>query len=320
MTLIIAAVGKNYITHVSDRRITKFPTGIHDYASNKSIIFSAQESLVTVSYTGVAYMNNIPTDEQLVRWMMQEKWTDSSATGMSFGPPDKHEINLDCVVGRIFRKLKQYFASAPEHIARHSFELCVVGWRGWHDLWWPIFIMFTKPENQKELISFKIPPHEFHSRSHVYFSGGWSRQYPAEHDSIKSDADFAQGLVNDFSPFYLQSKMVECIRAVARVSSAVGPDVMCIVLDAMRHQAFVEFRGVSREGIYTEFDPFGNQIEFAWTPWIVGASRPIMAPSALHGPNPISIRAGYHDIHLRSSQPSGPVRLQITTPPRKPFV
>jgi hypothetical protein len=72
MTMVLACASSAFMTMVSDRLVSlQTPNGKyagrHDTASNKNIVYRAADSIVAIGYSGLAYLEGIPTDQ----WIAQ---------------------------------------------------------------------------------------------------------------------------------------------------------------------------------------------------------------------------------------------------------
>src|SRR5437870_4953387 len=65
MTLILTRASALYVLQVTDRLITRGAAPF-DALSNKNIIYSATNALVTMAYTGHAFIGDVPTDQWIV--------------------------------------------------------------------------------------------------------------------------------------------------------------------------------------------------------------------------------------------------------------
>ena len=71
MTLIIKAITLKWAFSISDRLLTQKTTNGYnpfDAVSNKTILFFSSDAMVSISYTGSAYIGKIPTD----RWISEK--------------------------------------------------------------------------------------------------------------------------------------------------------------------------------------------------------------------------------------------------------
>ena len=70
MTLILTAIHRHGVIQVADRLVTRQTNGHveqFDPLANKTILFSARDAFVTLAYTGLAYIDGLPTD----RWIAE---------------------------------------------------------------------------------------------------------------------------------------------------------------------------------------------------------------------------------------------------------
>ncbi len=67
MTLILTLATPRYILQVSDRLVTRGDSRF-DPASNKIVIYHAKNALVAIGYSGLAYLEGVPTDQ----WIAQK--------------------------------------------------------------------------------------------------------------------------------------------------------------------------------------------------------------------------------------------------------
>src|SRR5260221_2114773 len=72
MTLILSHLSRSFVLQMSDRLVTKIPPGndspsSFDALANKTIIYCARDAIVSMSYTGHAYIGQLPTDDWIVK-------------------------------------------------------------------------------------------------------------------------------------------------------------------------------------------------------------------------------------------------------------
>jgi hypothetical protein len=75
MTLHLSVVGRGVAIQVSDRHISYAggAGGLHDIYANKNVVFAPRYGLATLGYTGLAYLERIPTDEWIARRLRREE-------------------------------------------------------------------------------------------------------------------------------------------------------------------------------------------------------------------------------------------------------
>lgn len=129
MTLAIADVGYEYVLHVSDRLVTIQGTGtVHDEAANKAVIYNARDAIVTVSYSGLAYIDDLHTDH----------WIASQLLGHNpFCPPELGDpaIGFSIATGLPFlprnlgRSVMQLWEAASNSREGRTLEILIAGYQ-----------------------------------------------------------------------------------------------------------------------------------------------------------------------------------------------
>ena len=94
MTLHISLVPGHFVLQVSDRLVSvRRGTRVEpfDQAANKTVIFFARDALVTIGYTGVAYLDGRPTDQWIAEKLSGERFG-SEDRGPSGGIPQRFPL------------------------------------------------------------------------------------------------------------------------------------------------------------------------------------------------------------------------------------
>jgi hypothetical protein len=73
VTLILAQTSRLFALEVSDRLVTRGGSSF-DPASNKNVLFLAQDSVVAFGYTGFAYLAGITTDQWITEVLIGEEF------------------------------------------------------------------------------------------------------------------------------------------------------------------------------------------------------------------------------------------------------
>lgn len=79
MTLHLVLTNRDGTVHVGDRKLTFSGGRQFDDASNKIVIFRARDAMVSIGFTGIAYLNGMPTDEWIARRLVPEAYSDSAS-------------------------------------------------------------------------------------------------------------------------------------------------------------------------------------------------------------------------------------------------
>jgi len=70
MTLILTRASRDYVLQVADRLVTLPGGQPFDAMSNKTVLYCARNGVVTMGYTGLAYLGGIPTDQWIVQTLI----------------------------------------------------------------------------------------------------------------------------------------------------------------------------------------------------------------------------------------------------------
>jgi hypothetical protein len=129
MTQLIGVVTRKHVFHVSDRLLSqRTSNGIQtfDSNSNKAVIFCATDAHVVVSYTGRAYLNNIPTDTFIAENLIGLKLGRGAFIGI--GRPVSWTD-----IGRSVERLRQNLSVAFQALSavdrQGYFRVSIMGWR-----------------------------------------------------------------------------------------------------------------------------------------------------------------------------------------------
>ena len=127
MTLILSHVSRSFALQVSDRLVTKVGQGNNpsqfDVLSNKNIVYRARDAIVSICYTGPAYIGSLTTDD----WIVQKlTGVDVSEKFGMRGFPLSHWLDI----GQSTRLLLRELACSEIGKQNLSFELVAVGWQG----------------------------------------------------------------------------------------------------------------------------------------------------------------------------------------------
>jgi len=80
MTQILTAACPNYVVQVSDRLLTKAcgaDVREFDPIANKTVVFRARDAIVTIAYSGIAFVGSMPTDDRIA----QTRWGEEPPRG-----------------------------------------------------------------------------------------------------------------------------------------------------------------------------------------------------------------------------------------------
>ena len=128
MTLALTKVSANYVLQVSDRLVTRRSSGEqHDPFANKNIIYAAKDGIVVIAYAGLAYLDDVPTDEWIAErlWGEPFEYRDGHPVALQLGAKPK-DIRLGPALRRLCGELQQTLRRLSGEDV--SFELTAAGW------------------------------------------------------------------------------------------------------------------------------------------------------------------------------------------------
>jgi hypothetical protein len=131
MTLIVDFVSRSAVTQLSDRFVTLPDGNPHDQCSNKTVIYTARDALVSVSYSGIAYIENLQTDVYLASRL---SGLDSSVFEFA-GSGKRYQyrlVGIDLALDRLCLQLQEAFSGLSSTHQDQDLTLNIVGWQ-WKD-------------------------------------------------------------------------------------------------------------------------------------------------------------------------------------------
>ncbi len=125
MTSILTLVSPAYVVQVSDRRVTlQGGSKEHDPVANKTVVYGARNAIATLGCSGIAYVENIPTDEWIVRALTDIAPDDPVGLGgLRFGW-SRGDCMLDQAVHRLMKRLDGRLEPR-----KYGLIMTVAGWK-----------------------------------------------------------------------------------------------------------------------------------------------------------------------------------------------
>jgi hypothetical protein len=278
MTLVIAFSTVNDSFIVSDRMVSlsrrngKF-AGEHDSASNKAVVYIADDGVLALGYTGSAYVHGIPTDKFIAECLYDE--------GI---PPDVFMGNRSRQLGgTVSDRLHALRQLCAQDWAGDYVEVLAVGYRDHRRMLRPFSISFTLGEPYVGGIDFSLQLTP--ERSHIIRSVGASVSQ-TEAQAALTQSTLAQNLGN---PDHVPDFLHRVIKNKSMIDPTVGPDIMSIRVRG--RERTVESHFIS-DVIYTDPDEdILTDLPVAFTPWLLGWQT-FIAPSHVASSEPIALRSG----------------------------
>lgn len=308
MTLIISEITSRWSLQASDRLLTvSKPSGVQafDRLSNKTVVLHARDGVATLSYTGLAYLNGVPTDT----------WIAQRLNGDEFPfDPDKDEFMSRTGMRRkqwprLSFALKQLANSFSELASKPSVGLkstpVLVAVSGW--LWYRRkrprpFIAFIGPTtDNKYIVGWSPRRYGYYFLEMPLPNGYLTTDERHRLDSILATADLSQAT----------EELARTIHMVAGRTETVGADCMVVSIP----HPFSEFRTITSRFIRNVHavpsQPVTTPSFVAYSPWFIGPNQCI-APVQMIGCS-ISMQVGIYNISLEGfTPPEEPENLPFT--------
>src|SRR5262245_15870166 len=279
MTLIISLTSPSYVLQVTDRLLTQNQSPFDQHA-NKNILFVARNAIVTMGYTGIAFLGDVPTDQWIVEKLTGVKFDPSRpppvmSTGTRRFFPD---------IGRSLHILKEALDSARSEIqsgwrrnwTAGSFDVSITGWQ-WNKKgrFRPISAWLSKScDNDTVEVGY--------SPRHLFARGFRVSVAPSENMSL-SDLRHLSDRVRSKMPDEAEALFVERVRQVSSRVAEVGPNCMSIILlSPSIAQGRIRYMPVAPGRAVISTPSLIQELAVAVSPWIIG-SNVIMAPSIMSG-------------------------------------
>lgn len=182
MTLVISQISPAFALQVTDRLVVKkCVNGFEkfDPVANKNVIFGACDAIVSIGYTGRAFMGQIPTDS----------WIAAQLSGIDVS--EKFAARLGSLpqwldIGHAMRVLHAGLTHELRN-TKEAFELLAVGWK-WHrrkqplskwdssrrviPMFWRILKPYARPPNEIETL-----PRNWYMQNRVFISASPAANY-----------------------------------------------------------------------------------------------------------------------------------------------
>jgi hypothetical protein len=292
MTLILTEASIRYVLQVSDRLLTQGRRHF-DPVSNKTIVYLCRDALVSIAYSGHAYLDETPTDQWIAELLTGERFEGSHPGFLRIGPPKR---SLD--IGQSIELLKTELGSAilrlPPSVNPPTLHVILAGWQWGKRQARPIATHIVNlPGTPSTFYVEKVPRYwhfeqtqENRSLRKVYFTVVPTSN-PLSRDEQRRT--FERLLHTNPSPDDSAQVLIDTIRlAASKKPKIVGEDCMCVYLpppsSRVAEVVFVprQEQRVAMVGRHYE------KLPAAFSPWVIGRGL-IAAPSIVVGTSTITV-------------------------------
>jgi hypothetical protein len=222
--------------HVGDRLLTRGSRAF-DAVSNKSLVYFARDALAVIGYSGVAYVEDTPTDEWIAQVLtgvvFPEK--DDRRGAIRIGPRDQM---LD--IGQSAELLRNGCTAVARtlHLAQHYLapQIVIAGWQAgqraliagqrarlW--IWRPIIWTIEYSKREAAYIIDRTPRYGWWERAGLYLS-----VVPASSPLTNEEISALGERLTRANADDAEQQLVATIRGVAQREPTVGPHCMSVLL------------------------------------------------------------------------------------------
>ncbi|HEX3173324.1 MAG TPA: hypothetical protein VHQ43_03775 [Solirubrobacterales bacterium] len=265
MTLVLSVSTPAYSLQVSDRLVSKGGAP-HDPLANKNVVLRATDGLLTFGYTGLAFLDGMPTDT----WIANQVTGGSAAEAGGFMSLGAFPIRD---VGSSLIALSQPLQDHTE-FREYGGEICAVGWQWNGKREQPLFrnVLWRLQPQGDRLRWTQLVPRHLPERRTVFKmtpTGNWAMS----DDRWRELLDRVGAAGSDWQS--VEALLVDAIREAANQSpGTIGGHCMSILLRPwLFPNALVKFIPESAH----HGTAFGQRVEVSYFPWMV-------APDAIHVP------------------------------------
>ena len=292
MTLILTEASIRYVVQASDRLLTQGRRQF-DPVSNKTIVYLCRDALVSIAYSGRAYLDETPTDQWIAELLTDEHFERSQPGFLKIGPPKR---SLD--IGQSIELLKTELGSAISRLSPSvnspTLHVIVAGWQWGKRQARPIAThVVNLPATPSIFYVEKLPRYwhfeqtqENRSLRKVYFTVVPTSN-PLSRDEQRRT--FERLLHTNTSPNDSTQVLIDAIRlAASKKPKVVGDDCMCVYLPPPSSRvAEVVFVPPQEQRIAMVGRHYA-ELPAAFSPWVIGRGL-IAAPSIVVGTSTITL-------------------------------
>ena len=286
MTLVLSATTPAFVVQAADRLLTKKineKTRSFDPIANKTVVYRATDALVSISYSGVAYVRGQPTDE----WLAELLWGAPIARGPDGNGPAAIGFGARpnaWTIDRAIKGLRRAIDGLPQTwINQGGLYVSMAGWRDDR----PIrpFMVDIKREPGEIRSSISGTPRRI-TRTKTFALGHIGARVPR----VTLNAAF-----DPFRPSRTltmenaEEALVGLIRGAARTHLTVGPNVLTVAMPLPGSgPAVARFHPATphRAQVASVGGTFSATV--AHSPWILGATQ-FHAPQLIVGRTDINL-------------------------------
>jgi hypothetical protein len=306
VTFTLATAAWPFAIQVTDRLLTQPKTGApFDRDANKNIIFHGRDGVAAIAYSGIAWIDDMPTDQWIVETITLEEWGRGEQRGSMSGGRPKRWPKLGHAMRLIAEAFDEQCRRFPNTVGAGAFEVLAVGYQATHSrsTWFrPISLSYQR---------------EAAARSGVLSSGErWFRHpsgligsCPAAHLRLVDLAALGAETRITEKTEEVTTAFVKAVQLAGTQSNTIGGDCISIEIDCpAKRKPEVRLRFTPRPD-RPEADPRRTPVKstaLSFSPWIIG-------PEMSSSPKVFSVEGwlchplGRYEVKMRGTDVTVPV-------------
>jgi hypothetical protein len=313
VTLILNHASDLWVLQVSDRMVSR--AGVpFDPVANKALVVILPDSVLSIAYTGLSYLDNLPTDcwlAQEVLGRQLEVTHDGRAPMVEFGPQARLAPRLDLLVSRLLAALPGAIGREPN--------------RGWRRLAPTIVLAGYRwsARRPRRTILGALEP----AANRRYTYGSATRPAAGQfvvnalpRTNVSQDTwDRLKPRARSTNVAAVRLAMIEAVRATsASLPGVVGPETTGIWIDGSEPSIEVTFDSPAPATGELVSGTERIPLSIAYTPWVIAPGL-VYSPTAHAGAGCWDIRAAGWSIRVNGTEPPpGPLESAASSQPRPP--
>ncbi|MCA0031649.1 hypothetical protein [Mesorhizobium sp. B263B2A] len=296
MTLILTISTPAYIIQASDRLVTFQGTAvIHNAMANKTVVVRARDGLAAISFSGIAYIDGLQTDEWIARTISKLS-AEAGVLTAAGGRPQKRSLN------QIIHALKAALDERSE--PKHGLHIQVAGWRITRSQYFP-FVRELVWNRFRTTRSVSTPKPWLGPPKKIVLSAIGAETEGLNVLSAKLDEH--RKTSSKLSLADAERILVESIREVASTNRSVGANVLTVSIPNPNNVGALPkiefFANTEHNALIRRAEGADIRIQVAHTPWLVGPAS-VAAPSSVSGSMTVNL-AGVEVVVVGPPPPPG---------------
>ncbi len=303
MTIIVSVTNNLYSLLEVDRRVSAASL-IGNNNANKVICLVLRDGIFNVSFTGLAHIDGISSDDWLAGVIMGRKFDRNTnfaeLASFSFGgsgcPPF-----LKGVLNRIDRAIRE--KAAKNHRFRQNYlEVAISGQKADHGLLFKYLLIIRKPPKSDDLHygRFDRFPNRISGRFNIYISGGWGERHPDITHSLVRKVSSEKEYKTTEALNRICGYLDEAVLEFSRREISIGDDALRISHLPGANYSKIEFiaRSTSFKSPFLYGDDAGQAVQY--NPWIISPGTRF-PPQGMVG-EPMKVHVNGQEFELASAE------------------